>query len=385
MTHRERVMAALSHEEPDRVPMDLGGSVASTITSDGYPALRAALGLPVHPKHMAQLYSSLPEIEEDVRVALDVDIIHAPRAFGTGDTVQVISENALIDEWGVRWCKPEVGPFYVETPLFSTDATARDVREYNWPKAEKLVNTKGLRDAINKIRSETDYAISLELRGRMMSMGQFLCGFENWFINMAANESFVHELLEHTTQLQIQSNHIVLHEVGDLVDIVYTTDDLGSQRGPLISPKSFQCLLKPYFRKLWEHIRGTTSAKFMHHSCGSILEFIPAFIEMGAQALNPIQVSADNMDPVKLKAEFGKDLCFWGGVDTRDVMPNGTTADVRDEVARRIKQMANGGGYILAAVHDIAVEVPPTNIIALFNAGRELGTYPLKYINSDII
>ncbi len=371
-------MAALSHEEADRVPMDLGGSVASTIVCDGYPALRAELGLPVHAERSAQLYSGLPEIEEDVRLALDVDIIHAPRAFGTGSSVQVISEDTLIDEWGVRWHKPADGHFYVEKPLFSADSTTKDAKEYNWPKAEQLVDMKGLKDAITKIRSETDYAISLELRGRMLSMGQFLCGFEDWFMSMACNESFANEVLEHTTQLQIEANDIVLREVGHLVDIVYTTDDLGSQRGPLISPKSFKSLLKPYFRRLWEHIRGKTSAKLMHHCCGSIWEFIPEFIEMGVEVLNPIQVAADNMDPEKLKAEFGKNLCFWGGVDTRDVMPRGTTTDVRNEVAKRIRQMAPGGGYILAAVHDITREVPPVNVVELFRAGKELGRYPIN-------
>lgn len=378
MTPRQRVLAALSHQEGDRVPMDLGGSIASSIIGEGYLALRAELGLDIHQGKEAQRYTGLPEIEEDVRKALGVDIVHAPRTFGSGDIIQIISENTFIDEWGVRWHKPPDGRYYVERPLFSPDATAKDIKEHNWPRAEQLINRKNLLEQVTKIRNETDYAISLELRGRLMSLGQFLCGFEDWYMDLAANESFVHEFLERTTQLQIEVNDILLTEVGDLVDIVYTVDDLGSQRGPLVSPKCFLNMFKPYFGRIWEHIRGKTSAYLIHHCCGSVYEFIPHFIELGVQGLNPVQVSADNMDPAKLKAEFGKDLCFWGGVDTRDVMPRGTTEDVRQEVAKRIGQMAPGGGYILAAVHDITPEVPAANAVALFKAGRELGHYPLK-------
>ena len=380
MTHRERVNTALSHEETDRVPMDLGGSIASSIIGKGYLALRKELGLAGHEdvKHDTAKYTDLADVEEDVRRALDVDVIHAPRAFGTADHVNVLSEDTLIDEWGVKWHKPEDGRYYVEKSLFDADSTVKDVQEHNWPTAKELVRTEGLRDAISKIRTETDYAISLELRGRMISMGQFLCGFESWFIQLAGNEPFAHEFLERTTQLQIEVNDILLKEVGDLVDIVYVTDDLGSQRGPLLSPAAFERILKPQFAKLWGHIRNNTKAKLTHHCCGSIVQFIPHFIELGVQVLNPVQVSADNMDPAMLKAKFGKDLCFWGGVDTREVMPRGTVADVRKEVAKRIRQMAPGGGYLLAAVHDITPEVPAVNVVELFKAGKELGRYPLQ-------
>ncbi|UCD30538.1 MAG: hypothetical protein JSV03_08740, partial [Planctomycetota bacterium] len=191
------------------------------------------------------------------------------------------------------------------------------------------------------------------------------------------NESFVDALLERATQIQIEVNDIILDQVGDLVDIVYTADDLGSQKGPLVSPRTAKRFFNPHFRRIWGHIRQNTSARLLHHCCGSIYPFIGDFIELGVQALNPIQVSAKNMDPAKLKTDFGKDMCFWGGVDTRQVMPRGTTSDVRQEVARRIKQMGPGGGYVLAAVHNLQPEVPPANIVELFHAGKELGKYPL--------
>jgi uroporphyrinogen decarboxylase len=371
MTHRQRVMAALNHQETDRVPMDLGGSLASGLVGEGYPGLRKELGLPVHEAIEAWRYTALAEIEEDVRQALDVDILHAPRAFGSGDAVTTISADRFMDEWGVQWHKPQHGHYYVEKAPFEDQATPEAVERHVWLEPKKMLRLEGFKEKLKDLRTKTDYAISLEIRGRILSLGQFLRGFENWMMDLAGNEDFVTALLERTTQLQIECNELLLREVGDLVDIVYTSDDLGAQGGPLCSPGTFNRLLKPHFKKLWAHVRATSPAKLMHHCCGSIYPFIGDFIEMGVQALNPIQVSAANMDPVQLKKDFGKHLTFWGGVDTRDVLPRGNTTDVRNEVELRIRQMAKGGGYILAAVHNLQPEVPPANIVALFKAGKE--------------
>ncbi len=371
MTHRERVLSALNHEQPDRVPMDLGGCLASTIVGEGYPALRRELGLSELDTREALHFASLAVIDEDVRQALDVDIVHAPNAFGTTRAVQLLGDNRFIDEWGVRWCKPEQGHYYVESAPFERSATPRDVEKHSWPDVSTLVNTDGLRDAIRAIRTGTDYAISLELRGRMMSIGQFLRGFEEWMMDLVVNRPFVDALLERTTRIQIEVNEVLLREVGDLVDIVYTSDDLGGQDGPLFYPTCFDEVFRPRFGRLWGHVRSRTSAKLAHHCCGSIHPFIGPFIESGVEALNPVQVSSAHMEPAKLKAEFGKDLTFWGGVDTRSVVPRGPAEQVREEVRRRIEEMGSGGGYILAAVHNLQPEVPPANVVAMYEAARE--------------
>jgi len=376
MTHRERVMAALSHQEPDRVPMDLGGSLASTIVEQAYPGLRRELGLPVHEVREALRYASLAVVDDDLRQALDVDIVHAPNAFGTAGRVTVVSDLTFIDEWGVRWHRPEHGHYYVERAPFADDATPAAVERYPWPPAAKLVSTAGLADAIRRLHESSGCAISLEVRGRVMSIGQFLRGFEDWMVDLVDNRPFVDALLDRTTAIQIEVNDILLREIGDLVDIVYTSDDLGGQGGTLMSPDCFRRMLRPGFARIWGHIRQRTRAALMHHCCGSIRPFIRDFVDLGVQALNPIQVSAADMDPARIKREFGRDLCLWGGVDTRDVMPRGSAGDVRAEVQRRIREMGAGGGYILAAVHNIQPEVPPANIVAMFRAGRELGRYP---------
>ncbi len=358
--------------------MDLGGSLASTIVGSAYPALRAELGLPVREGGDTWKYASLAEIDEDVRQALDVDIIHAPRATGAGAAVKILSDDRFIDEWGVQWHKPEGGHYYVEHAPFEVEATVEAVERYRWPEPRDIVQMCGVVEALQRIRRDTGYAVSMELRGRVMSMGQFLRGFENWMTDLVMNEPFVEALLERTTQIQIAANDIVLKQVEGLVDIVYTSDDLGGQSGPLISPDCFRRLFKPHFRRVWEHARANSSAKLMHHCCGSVYGFIPDFLELGVQVLNPIQVSAAEMDPVRLKAEFGRHLAFWGGVDTRHVMPRGTGAEVRKEAGRRIREMAKGGGYILAAVHNLQPEVPAANIVELYRAAKELGVYPIR-------
>lgn len=378
MTHRERVLSALNHQEPDRVPMDLGGCLASTVVGENYPALRGELGLPELDTQETLHYAGLALVDEDVRQALDIDIIHAPNAFGTSAGVELISADTFIDEWGVRWHKTEHGHFYVEHAPFEEDATPAAVERHAWPSVDSLVDLRGFADAVRKLRTETDYAISMEMRGRTMSIGQFLRGFEQWMMDLAMNRPFVEALLERTTQIQVEVNDMLLREAGDLVDIVYTSDDLGGQDGPLFSPAYFDEIFRPHFQRIWGHIRDHTPAKLMHHCCGSVYPFIGPFIDLGVEALNPVQVSAADMAPAKLKAEFGQHLSFWGGIDTRTVMPQGTVEAVRDEVRRRILEMGPGGGYILAAVHNLQPEVPPANIVAMFQAGKAFGQYPLR-------
>jgi uroporphyrinogen decarboxylase len=378
MTHRERVLLALSRREPDRVPMDLGGSLASTIVGRAYPALRKELGLPLREAAESLHYASLAVIEEDVRQALGVDVVHAPNAFGTAGAVHILSDDSFVDEWGAQWRRPEGGHYYVERSPFANNATPAAVEQFAWPAPEQLVNTRGLAAEVQRLRAETDYAISLELRGRVMSIGQFLRGFENWMMDLASNRPFVDALLERTTDIQVRVNDILLAEVGHLADIVYTSDDLGGQEGPLMSPDCFTRLFRPHFARIWSHARRKTGAKLMHHCCGSIQPFIADFIALGVEALNPVQVSAARMAPARLKAEFGKDICFWGAVDTRHVMPRGSIADVRAEVQRRIGELGRGGGYVLAAVHNLQPEVPPANIVALYRAGSDFGRYPLR-------
>lgn len=377
MTHRERVISALNHDEPDRVPIDLGGCLASGIVVEAYRNLRKKLALPDREPEPAWKYTGLATIDEDVRQALDVDIIHASLPAVTKRGVRVLEDGSFVDEWGVRWSKPEGGHYYVKRPPLAEDASEQVLDSYPWPHPDDPDRVAGLAESLDELR-KTDYAISMELHGRVMSIGQFLRGFEQWMVDIATDSSLVHRILERTTDIQIQINDHLLRCARDKVDIVYTSDDLGGQNGLLVSPHTFRKLLKPYFERIFSHIRENTSAKLMHHCCGSIRPIIADLVEMGVEALNPIQVSAKDMDPVELKREFGRKLTLWGAVDTREVMPRGSTEDVRREVRGRIEELARGGGYILCAVHNLQKEVPPANIIAMYDEAKKSGRYPTR-------
>jgi len=164
---------------------------------------------------------------------------------------------------------------------------------------------------------------------------------------------------------------------GDLADVVYTSDDMGFQNGPIVSPELYRELFKPYHKKFFDTVKKYTSAFIHFHCCGSIYKLLPDLIELGVDVIHPVQVTAKDMDSSILGQEFGNQLSFWGGIDTQRVLPRGTAEEVKSEVRRRIRDFAPGGGYILSAVHNIQPDVPVENIIAMYEAGREYGTYPI--------
>jgi len=164
---------------------------------------------------------------------------------------------------------------------------------------------------------------------------------------------------------------------GDLADVVCTSDDLGFQTGPMVSPELYRELFKPRHKKFFDTVKKNTSAFVHFHCCGSIYKLLDDFIELGVDVIHPVQVAAKDMDSGILAPEFGDRLSFWGGIDTQRVLPKGTTEEVKAEVRRRIRDFAPGGGFILGAVHDIQPDVPVENIIAMYEAGREYGRYPI--------
>jgi uroporphyrinogen decarboxylase len=177
--------------------------------------------------------------------------------------------------------------------------------------------------------------------------------------------------------LHIEFFRHYLEAVGDCIDVVVVSDDLGGENGPLISPELYRELVKPAQKKLWQFIKSNTEAYLFLHSCGSIYRFIPDLIEIGVDILNPIQVAAKDMDTRRLKDEFGDKLIFWGGIDTQRILPFGSPEDVESEVKKRIADMAPGGGYVLTAVHNIQAGVSPENICMMYDAARKWGAYPI--------
>jgi uroporphyrinogen decarboxylase len=204
----------------------------------------------------------------------------------------------------------------------------------------------------------------------------YLRGLEQWFCDLMSDTEFCEAMLEQTLKFWLDWFRLFLDEVGDVVDVIMIGDDLAGQNGPLFNPALYRHIVKPRHKRLVQYIRSRTPAKIWYHTCGACLDLIPELIDNGVHILNPVQVSARNMDPAELKRRFGRQISFWGGgVDAQHVLPRGTPQEVAGNVRRNVQALMPGGGYIFNNVHNIQGEVPPENTVALFDTAYECGFY----------
>ena len=381
MKPRERVWIALNHQEPDRIPIDLGGSIVSSITRSAYLDLKHYLGLPVEEIKLLDYVQQLPYLTEDLmqRFQVDFRMVQLPAATAPGLSIFEDGEYlAFIDRWGAKLHMPRQGGLYfdwVDFPLKTT--TQGELEQYRWPQPDPLEYTLQLRDQAKVLYETTDYALvgSAVIGGGIFEQPARTMGLENFLMALLREPQFADGLMERITDIYIESCNRYLDLLGGYLQIFTFWDDLCTQDGWMISPDLYRRLIKPKQKRLVEAIKKKTKAKLFYHSCGATFDLIPDLIDLGFDILNPVQVSARGMDTRRLKNTFGKDIVFWGGVDTQSVLPFGTREQVADEVKRRIDDLAPGGGFVLAAVHNIQAFVPPENIVALFDTAFEYGGY----------
>jgi uroporphyrinogen decarboxylase len=262
----------------------------------------------------------------------------------------------------------------VEPPL-SASATEKDIDALPWDDIEDEDMTFVVRQA-REVREKTDRASLVIFGGNILESGNGAWGFQNFMLQLAANPSLVCYYYDRLTDIYLRRLKKFLPAVEGLVDIIAVGDDLGAQGGPIVSPDMYRRLIKPYQARVYGHIRNHSAARLFLHSCGSISALIPDLIEIGVQILNPIQTSARDMEPAVLKRRWGKDLVFWGGgCDTQRVLPYGTPEQVRRDVAERMAAFKPGGGFVFTQIHNILAGVPPENIVAMFDAAYEWGSY----------
>ena len=370
MTGRERILAALAHEQPDRVPIDLAGTRDTTLVAEGYGRLKEHFNVDA-PIKLCNRMMRVAEVDESILKALDIDT----RAVFPGAPDQSaacdLGYNRYRDMWGVERVRPEGSYYYDQTefPLSGMES-ASDINTHTWPDPTDPGYTRGLRERLDWIRGNTDAAAILTLPAPFVHITQYLRGFEDWFIDFAANTKFLDALFDRVLEITMEIARRELELVGQEVDIVFCADDLGSQDGLLVSPDHYRRHIKPRHKKYFDQIRSMTSAKIGFHSCGSVVDVIDDLIEIGVDVLNPIQVTAVGMDPLTLKKKYGDRLAFWGAMDTQHVLPNGTVGDVRCMVEERIEQMGKDGGYILSSCHNIQPDVPTDNVLAMFEHAR---------------
>jgi len=382
MTSRERVLTALHHGIPDRVPIDLGGNQTG-IHKNAYRPLTSHLGFSEEVRIMDAV-QQLAQPSERVLERFRVDtryIAAGPASTFKGGVVKVEREGRVwhdfTDEFGVRWSMPDDQLLYMDITLHPlAAATVEDVRDYPWPKGDDPGRFAGLRGRALEIRNQTPYAVVSGIAGVIYEFGWYLRGLEQWFCDLITNPDFCEVVLDRMLAYWLNWFRLFLDEVGDVVDVIMIGDDLAGQDGPLFNPEIYRRLVKPRHRRLVRYIRSRTNAKIWYHTCGSCAPLIPDLIENGIDILNPVQISAKRMDPVELKRRFGRDLVFWGGgCDSQRVLPRGTPADVVSNVRANLAAFMPGGGYVFNGVHNIQADVPPENIVAMYDTAYEYGVY----------
>jgi uroporphyrinogen decarboxylase len=382
MTSRERVLAALNHELPDRVPIDLGGNQTG-IHRDAYAALLTHLGIQDEVTIMdavQQLAQPCEAVLERLRV--DTRYIAAGAAADFKGTIEINERGGrtwhdLVDEFGIRWSMPDDTPLYMDIthhPL--ANATIDDIKAYPFPKGDDPSRFAGLRDRALAIRKDTPYACVSGISGVVYEICWYMRGLEQWFCDMLTQPEFCEALIDQTLKFWMDWFRVFLDEVGDVVDVIMIGDDLAGQTGPLFNPDIYRKIVKPRHKELVQYIRSRTQAKIWYHTCGACRAYIPELMDNGIDILNPVQISASHMDPIDLKKTFGKDLTFWGGgIDAQHVLPFATPETVRDHVRKNVTAFKPGGGYVFNNVHNIQAGVPPQNIIAMYEAAYEFGFY----------
>ncbi len=380
MTPRERVLAALSHQEPDRVPIDLAQAGGDGISVSAYRNLLAHLGLPDRPIRVQDRRSQTASVDEDVLRRFHVDFRRLDLGSPEGWKDEAVQGDGYRDEWGVVRLRPEGGYYYdvVQSPLAGSDPEMA-VRRYHWPDPDDPGRFRGLKERASRLHEGGDFAVVLQVNCGFFLRCAELRGWENFFADLAENPAFAAALMNRYLDIRLRMAGNAIEETEGRFDIVLvSSDDLGMVDRLLVSPQMYRDLIMPIQRRTCDFFKARTDARRFYHCDGAIHPLIDDFIEVGMELLNPIQVSAAGMDDTaRLKREFGDRLCFWGAIDTRRVLPYGTPEEVRREVRRRIRDLGPQGGYVLSPVHNIQPEVPAENVVAMYDAALQFGHYPI--------
>lgn len=414
MNSRERVIKALNHKEADQIPLDFGGHRSSGISVQAYKNLRKYLGLKPSKLYIYDFIQQLAYIEEDVLDIIGSDVITLGHSYlkredywqdwelldGTPCkipgfiNVQKVNEGyEVYGKDGDPICIQKNGSLYFEQtcfPLENSDDTefedlSKSFDKIMWsvigtPPAPAGFDNDGLKtykEAAAELRSSSDRAIYGLFGANLYEMGQFVFRMDNFLYELAANPERMHKFLDKLTEIHIENLTKYLGAVGEYIDIIGFGDDLGMQTGPQISPDMYREFFKPRHKKIWTHAKKLhPHLKVSLHSCGGIYPLLKDLIEAGIDAVNPVQISCKDMELTKLKKEFGDNLTFWGGgCDTRQVLPEGSKEDIKRHVKENMRILAPGGGFVFQQVHNILADVPPENIMTMFEAFKENRKY----------
>jgi len=406
MTPRQRVLAALNHEEPDRVPIDCGAMRSSGIQAIAYHRLMSHLGITADPPRVYDMVQQLAEPDPSYLERFDVDALNAGYQFdpknwkpwtlpdGTPCRIPAYLDVRPQDgDWLVHdGAGRVVARMAAGTTYFSQ--TTWPMSDDNWydqlpalPEKMPLViwaalpepmyadglteaNVQRIAAHVRRLRETHEQAIVLAVGANLFEWGTFLRRMDNFLMDLASDRIRAEALLDKLVECHLASFDRLLPSVGDLVDVIHLGDDLGMESGPFFAPRMYREIFKPRHRILLERIKKAhPHAKTFLHSCGSISSLLEDLIEAGFDIINPVQISARDMAPADLKRRFGRHVVFWGGgCDTQKILPRATPQQVKDHVRRNVDILAPGGGFVFCPVHNILSEVPPENVVAMYEA-----------------
>ncbi|MBN1642131.1 MAG: methyltransferase [Anaerolineae bacterium] len=408
MNARERVMTAVSHREPDAVPIDLGGHRSSGIGAIAYARLKKHLGIHSGDVYVYDVVQQLAIVEPEVLDWFGVDTIELGRGFslrpedwqdwvlpdGTPCKIPAFMDVVLVDgDWhvyhedGTLIAIQKQGCLYFEQtcfPLSGRDDTAFDQLEVD---LEKVMwssmgsppapigydpdGLKALAAGARTLRQSTDRAIIGLFGGNLLETGQFLFSMPGFYMLLAGEPARAHRFLDKLVEMHMANLQAFLSAVGPYIDIILFGDDLGMQTGPQISVRMYREFFHPRYSLMWHEAKKLADVKVMLHSCGGIYPLLPHLIEAGLDIIQPVQTTARDMEPARLKRTFGRDICLWGGgCNTQEVLTWGTPEEVAQDVRERVAVLAPGGGFVFQQIHNVMADVPPENIVAMLEAVR---------------
>ena len=401
MDSRERILSSIEHRQPDKVPIDLGGTSVTGISAMAYNKLRDNLGITA-PSKVYDVVQQLAMVDQEVIDRFGVDVIDINRLFmddldwhtvilGDGSTGEfpdgfrpgkdADGSYITMDHKGrVMSRMPRGGMCFDQTCFPWEDEYPGDInsigeafRSINWIAHSHnnyiKINKEELRARTKLLRESSDKAITMSGGAKLLELGFFIRRMDNFLMDLVADEANVIRLLDKLMEMHLAGLEKKVAAVGDLVDVIRFGDDLGMTNGPFMDLGLFQKFFKPRYKILCDYIRQKSGMKIFFHTCGSIRQYIPDLIEAGIDIINPVQTNAHGMDPVELKKEFGREITFWGGgVDTSSVLPTASPGEVRSEVLKRCEILSRDGGFVFAPIHNILPEVPPQKILAAYDA-----------------
>jgi len=379
MTPRERVRTALNHQEPDRVPVALGGS-ANHLTEQRFELLEQHFSTERIPRRTLVGFYTTPDYNPVLdKLGTDFRYIHIRPPANYISNSLIGDFEQFTDEWGLT--HRIMGGYYdMHGAPLGEDLTRDKIDSFPWPDPYDPVRMEGVKEEVEDLFNNTNYSIVAHrpVYGNLWEFARLMVGMENALMMTVLDLDLFDYLIGKIAEVLDGFYESFLGVVGPYVDVVEMAEDLGTNSGPMFDPSVYTKVIKPRHKRSIEmYNKLAPNAKVMLHCDGAIRKFMPDLIDAGFDILNPIEGHLPGMDPVDLKMDFGNEMTFQGGVDVKNVLNNGTIEDVKKEVRLRIEQMAVGGGYVLAPAHNFSNDIPLENMLAFFEAGQELGIYPL--------